>query len=111
MLTQGEDVEAHALRQRGWSISAIARHLNRDRKTVHAYLDGQRQPGRRATSTPDPLERFEAYLATAPALQTGNFHDPSQARLERYQPSVLGHRPCACRRILERRLYGCLAAV
>jgi transposase len=62
MLTRGEDVEAHALRQRGWSISAIARHLNRDRKTVRAYLDGQRQPGRRASSTPDPLERFEPYL-------------------------------------------------
>ena len=41
MLTQGEDVEAHALRQRGWSISAIARHLDRDRKTVRAYLNGQ----------------------------------------------------------------------
>ena len=40
MLTQGEDVEAHALRQRGWSISAIARHLNHDRKSVHAYLNG-----------------------------------------------------------------------
>jgi transposase len=62
MLTRGEDVEAHALRQRGWSISAIARHLNRDRKTVRAYLDGQRQPGRRASSTPDPLARFEPYL-------------------------------------------------
>jgi transposase len=62
MLTEGEDVEAHALRQRGWSISAIARHLNHDRKTVRAYLSGQRQPGRRASSTPDPLERFEPYL-------------------------------------------------
>lgn len=30
MLTQGEDVEAHALRQRGRTISAIARHLERD---------------------------------------------------------------------------------
>jgi len=34
MLTQGEDVEAHALRERGWSISAIARHLGHDRKTI-----------------------------------------------------------------------------
>ena len=34
MLTQGEDVEAHALKERGWSISAIARHLGRDRQTV-----------------------------------------------------------------------------
>ena len=34
MLTWGESVEAHALRKRGWSVSAIARHLDRDRKTV-----------------------------------------------------------------------------
>ena len=47
MLTQGESVEAHVLRERGWSVSAIARHLKRDRKTVRAYLAGQRQPGRR----------------------------------------------------------------
>ena len=26
MVTQGEDVEVHALAQRGWTISAIARH-------------------------------------------------------------------------------------
>ena len=51
MLTQGESVEAHALRERGWSVSAIARHLKRDRKTVRAYLSGQREPGRR--SPPD----------------------------------------------------------
>ena len=38
MLTQGEDVEVHALAARGWSVSAIARHLDRDRKTVRAYL-------------------------------------------------------------------------
>ena len=30
---------------RGWSISAIARHLGRDRKTVRAYLRGERGPG------------------------------------------------------------------
>ena len=55
MLTQGEDVEAHALKERGWSISAIARHLDRDRKTVRAYLNGDRQPGVRVTAALDPL--------------------------------------------------------
>lgn len=63
MLTQGEDVEVHALARRGWSISAIARHLGRDRKTVRGYLRGQRQPGVRASAAPDPLARFTAYLA------------------------------------------------
>ena len=63
MLTRGEDVEAQALRSRGWSISAIARHLNRDPKTVRAYLSGQRRPGERARSRPDPLVPFVAYLS------------------------------------------------
>ena len=27
MITPGEDVEIHALRKQGWSISAVARHL------------------------------------------------------------------------------------
>ena len=34
MLTWEDDVEVHALHKRGWSISAIARHTGRDRKTV-----------------------------------------------------------------------------
>ncbi len=63
MLTHGEDVEAHALRQRGWTISAIARHLGRDRMTVRAYINGERVPGVRAETAPDPLEPFKKYLA------------------------------------------------
>lgn len=62
MLTHGEDVEAHALKERGWSISAIATHLGRDRKTIRAYLNGDRVPGVRARSAPDPLEPFVPYL-------------------------------------------------
>src|SRR5205823_5951352 len=46
VLTWGEDVEAHALRKWGWSISAIARHLGRNRRTIRAYLNGEREPGR-----------------------------------------------------------------
>ena len=63
MLTQGEDVEVHALARRGWSISAIARHLDRDRKTVRGYLQGTRQPGVRASAAPDPLAPFAAYVS------------------------------------------------
>jgi hypothetical protein len=36
VLTVEEDLDAHALRRQGWSISAIAWHLGRDRKTVRA---------------------------------------------------------------------------
>lgn len=63
MLTWRDDVEIHALHKRGWSIAAIARHVDRDRKTVRAYLNGERAPGRHAASAPDPLEPFVEYLA------------------------------------------------
>jgi transposase len=62
MLTQGEDVEVHALKERGWSITAIANHLGHDRKTIRAYLNGERVPGVRARVAPDPLEPFVPYL-------------------------------------------------
>ena len=62
MLVQEECVEVHALKQRGWSISAIARHLGRDRKTVRVYLLGERIPGERARIGSDPFDRFEAYV-------------------------------------------------
>lgn len=63
MLTQEEDVEIHALRGRGWSIAEIARHTGRDRKTIRAYLTGDRQPGVRAAVGEDPFDRIEAYVA------------------------------------------------
>ncbi len=61
MLSWEDDVEAHALRRRGWSISAIARHLGHDRKTVRAYLRGEREPGRRASRGPDVMAPFAEY--------------------------------------------------
>ena len=62
MFSRSEDVEVHALFKRGWSISAIARHLDCDRKTVRAYLNGNRQPGVRRSSAPDPLAPFVGYV-------------------------------------------------
>ena len=56
------DVEVHALRKRGWTISAIARHTGRDRKTVRDYLSGKRTPGVRARPGPDPLDPFVDYV-------------------------------------------------
>lgn len=61
MLAREEDVEAHALREQGWSVSAIARHLGRDRKTIRAYLSGQRQPGARAEAGPDRFGPYARY--------------------------------------------------
>jgi len=62
MISGSEDVEADALFKRGWSISAIARHLGRDRKTVRAYVKGDRLAGVRAPAAPDVLAPFADYV-------------------------------------------------
>jgi transposase len=63
MFSVGEDVEADALFKRGWTVSAIARHLGRDRKTIRSYLSGERAPGVRHTDVDDPLDQYRAYVA------------------------------------------------
>lgn len=63
MLTREDDVDAHALRRQGWTITAIAFHLGHDRKTIRAYLKGGRVGGQRVSSEPDPFEPFAAYCA------------------------------------------------
>ena len=55
MITREDDVDAHALHRRGWTISAIARHLGHDRKTIRAYLQGGRVAGQRRRVEPDPF--------------------------------------------------------
>ena len=62
MLAQEEFVEVHALRRRGWSISAIARHLGRDRKTIRAHLSGERTLGQRRPAQADPFDVVEPYV-------------------------------------------------
>ncbi|SDZ58897.1 hypothetical protein SAMN05216215_11192 [Saccharopolyspora shandongensis] len=79
MLTREEDIDAHAPFARGWTISAIARHLGRDRKTIRAYLSGDRQAGVRARTSPDPFEPFAIYctarLAEDPHLWATTLFD------------------------------------
>ena len=64
MITQGADVEIHTLQKQGWSVSAIARHVGHDRKTVSAYLSGEGTVGvrRKPPAVVDPFERFEPYV-------------------------------------------------
>jgi transposase len=63
MLTQEESVELNALVRRGWKISQIARHLGRDRKTVRAYIRGERVPGqRRSLADADSFEPYVGYI-------------------------------------------------
>jgi transposase len=61
MLTWENCVEAQALRAKGWSITAIAAHLGHDRKTIRAYLNGERRPGERRPARPDGLAEFVGY--------------------------------------------------
>ncbi|MFF7890160.1 hypothetical protein ACH40F_58050 [Streptomyces sp. NPDC020794] len=72
------DVDAHALRRQGWTISAIARHLGRDRKTVRAYLNGERVPQKRR-QVPDAFVPFLDYcrqrLADDPHLWASTLFD------------------------------------
>lgn len=62
MLTWEEDVEIHALHKRGWTISAIARHTGRNRRTIRNYLNGTTTPGVRKPAGEDPFEPFVAYV-------------------------------------------------
>jgi len=59
MLTEEDDVEIHALARRGWSVSAIARHTGRDRKTIAKYLAGN---GPERVPAPSCLEPYRPYL-------------------------------------------------
>ncbi len=59
MLSREDEVEIVALYRRGWSISAIARHTGRDRKTVRAWLRGERC---RRPRSPSVLEPYRAYI-------------------------------------------------
>ncbi len=62
MLTREEDIDVHALRRQGMSISAIARHLGRDRKPIRAYLNGERVAGVRKPAGEEPFEPFVDYV-------------------------------------------------
>jgi hypothetical protein len=54
-------VQARELHASGWTVSAIARHLGHDRKTIRIYLAGARNPGQPRTDTPDLFGPFDAY--------------------------------------------------
>lgn len=81
MLTQEEDVDAKALHRRGWSISAIARHLKRNRRTIRRYVTGQATAGVRAKpkDAVDSLAPFLSYVqarfAEDPHLWARTLHD------------------------------------
>lgn len=59
MLTQEDVVEVHAMRKRGWSVAAIARHTGRDPKTIRRHLSGWES---KRGSAPSPVEPWRRYL-------------------------------------------------
>jgi transposase len=63
MLTREDDVEIHALHQRGWSISAIARHTGRNRRTIRNYLTGVTTPGVRKPVDEGSFGPFVEYVS------------------------------------------------
>ena len=105
MLTQEDDVEIHALARRGWSVSAIARHTGRDRKTVAKYLAGKALA---RVPAPSCLEPFRPYLEArfeddAHVLATRLFEELVGLGFDRSYPTLvreireLGLRPvCEC---------------
>ncbi len=72
-------MDAHALRKRGWTISAIARHLGHDRKTIRSYLEGGRVAGVRVAAGVSPFDPFVDYCREAvgrgPDLWSGHVFD------------------------------------
>ena len=63
MITGVDALIAHQLKEKGWTISAIARHLGHDRKTVRDYLNGKRAPGVRCKpEVHDEVARFVPFL-------------------------------------------------
>ena len=62
MLSERSSVDIHALKRQGFTISEIARRTHHDRKTVRAYLNGERAPGVRRPAGPDAFEPFLDYV-------------------------------------------------
>ena len=62
MLSERSSVDIHALHRQGMTISEIARRTNHDRKTIRAYLAGERIPGRRQRAAPDSFDGFVVYV-------------------------------------------------
>lgn len=55
-------MDIHALHRQGFTISEIARRTHHDRKTIRAYLNGERTPGQRERAAPDPFDPFVDYV-------------------------------------------------
>ncbi len=79
MLAGESVVEAKAPQARGWTISAIVRHLKINRRTVRRYLSDDVVVGVRRPAGPDAFGPFVEYtrlrLVDDPHLWASALHD------------------------------------
>lgn len=62
MIPQRSAEQAITLADQGWNLSAIARHLGHDRRTIRIYLNGRRKPGQPRSHT-HSFAPFASYAA------------------------------------------------
>jgi len=91
MLTQEDVVEVHALKRRGWSVAAIARHTGRDPKTVRRHLSGWKPTRGTAPSVLGPYRTYlEARFADDPhVFVTVLFDELCGLGFERSYPTLV----------------------
>ena len=77
MISQRSAEQAINLADQGWTVSAIARHLDHDRKTIRIYLTGHRTPGQPRQQA-DSFTPFAGYAARRlrddPHLRAAGLH-------------------------------------
>ncbi|AQP50443.1 transcriptional regulator [Tessaracoccus flavescens] len=108
MLSERSSVDIHALKRQGMTISEIARRTNHDRKTIRAYLNGDRVPGRRQRAVPDSFEAFVDYVS---ARLSEDPHLWAATLLDELRPlGYAGSYPTLTRQIRDRGLRPACAA-
>ena len=101
-------MDIHALKRQGMTISEIARRTNHDRKTIRAYLNGDRVPGRRQRAVPDSFEAFVDYVS---ARLSEDPHLWAATLLDELRPlGYAGSYPTLTRQIRDRGLRPACAA-
>jgi transposase len=102
MLSERSSVDIHALKRQGMTISEIARRTHHDRKTIRAYLNGERASGVRRPAGPDVFEPFVDYVT---ARLTEDPHLWAATLLDELRPlGFAGSYPTLTRQIRARSL-------